>query len=101
MANAPIASDCAPSNIAVQLVPPSVERQTPPCAVPRYTLLALPGSTTIEVTRPLIDIPAPDDSDCPLVMFVGPSAVHAPPAAGVKLPFTIESILLPLSCRSI
>src|SRR5438046_10602433 len=55
-ASEPIASEAALSKIAVQVVPPSVERHTPPCAVPTYTRLGLVGWTTIAVTRPLTGV---------------------------------------------
>ena len=35
------------SKIGLQVAPPSSERQTPPCAAPRYTLFEFVGSTTM------------------------------------------------------
>jgi hypothetical protein len=42
------------SKIGVQVVPPLVDRHTPPWAVPRYTLLEFVGSTATAVARPVI-----------------------------------------------
>src|SRR5262244_260529 len=101
-AKAPIASDWASSKIASQVVPPFSERQTPPCAVPRYTLFALLGSTTTAVTRPLTAVLGPE-SGCPLAIVAGPIGVQAAFVVdgGGAPPLTINSRRRPCSCRSI
>src|ERR1700739_3409588 len=52
MAIDPIAVEAWVSVRGTHVVPPLVVFHTPPCAPPRYTMLALPGSIASALTRP-------------------------------------------------
>src|SRR5580693_5366498 len=51
---APLAMDAWPSVRGIQVLPPSVDFQTPPSAAPMYRMLLLLGSIAMEFTLPAV-----------------------------------------------
>src|SRR5437773_1130483 len=90
-ASAPMESDCASSKIGVQVAPPFNVLHTPPCAVPRYTLLEFVGSTTTHVARPLTGVMAGYCCVWPFGTGEGPMGIHAgsPGSPGTPIRATI------------